>query len=674
MRLPLPFCRKKPDLESEFRGISWIQKRLSKSIPELEEGSVILLDSSRDVLKGYAAVRLIPRLNAQPKISDLGTEFSLCYEMLEKEMRIFSITPGFPELLEQHYELERWSVPVWKKYGAFFIPRYERDALECEYRLNRGIEVVFGLPENSMFLFAATLDQDLKKRMASRGRNIGDLFLIKVAVYSDDREVLERCVEHVKRFICAPVRVRVKKLLFEEFYGSLVPPKMPRFGIRVMSASHKTISEIPLLPVAGMPLIGYSRSAKMLPVEINRGQILLGRVEGRPFSIDVRDLFRHAYLVGQTGSGKTNLLKLLIKRLHDLKYPVFVIDPHGELSEEIACTISDSVFLHPIYSPFSINPLELPAMDSAQKVLLGIDELISLFTNVFNLPESAVNVKYILQTVTREIYGRGEVPTLAGLYNTLASIYSSRRTGKFRFLGEEEEILKSIPEKSFISALSRLQSFAKDEILRRLTSSTTVDMGRLMEEGRTVLFSLPQRHIGSAASALIASTLLLKLYHTRLMRYDRKRDEHAFVVIDEFQNVQGLPVLTTILSEARKFGLHLILAHQYAEQLNREVLQAVMTNAGIKFIFSVSGSDAETFAEIDPGFWKEVKSIISSLPVGHCVVKLSAKKGDQSLPPLLLEVDEFREKPLRSLREACTNEFSPGWGRACSGEGGTFRK
>ncbi len=659
MRLPLPFCLKKPDPESEFRGIYWIQKRLSKSIPELEEDSIILLDSSRDILKGYAMARLIPRLNAQPKISDLGTEFSLCYERLEREMRIFSITPGFPEMLEQHYELERWSVPAWKKYGAFFIPRYEKDALKYEYRLNRGIEVAFGLPENSMLLFAATMDQDLKRRMEGR-RNIDGPFLIKLAVYSDDREILKKCVEHVKKFICAPVKVRVKSLKFEEFYGSLVPPRMPRFGIRVMSASHKMLSETPLLPLAGMPLIGYRRSAKMLPVEINRGRILLGRVEGREFSIDVGDLFRHVYLIGQTGSGKTNLLKLLVKRLHDLKYPVFVIDPHGELSEEIACTIGDSIFLHPIYSPFGINPLELPAMDSARKMLLGVDELISLFTNVFNLPESAVNVKYILQTVIREIYSRGEIPTLSGLYRLLTSIYSSRRTGKFGFPVEEEEILKSIPEKSFISALSRLQSFAKDEILRRLTSSTTVDIGRLMEEGRTVLFSLPQRHIGSAASALIASTLLLKLYHTRLMRYDRKRDEHAFVVIDEFQNIQGLPVLSTILSEARKFGLHLILAHQYAEQLSREVLQAVMTNAGIKFIFSVSGRDAETFAEIDPGFWKEIRSIISSLPVGHCVVKLSAKKGDQSLPPLLLEVDEFREVPVRSLREACTNEFSPG--------------
>jgi len=651
MRLPLPFRHKKDFEESEIRSVYWVQKRLCES-----DGSLILLDTARDLLNGYAIARLIPRLNAQPKISDLGNDFSLCYEVLEREIRIFSITPGFPELLEQSYELERWAVPAWRKYGAFFIPRYESNALGCEYFLNRGIEAVFSLPKNSMLVFAAKADQELRKRMEKRKRGSNDLLLVKIAVYSDEKESLEKCIGNVKKFLYAPVKVKRRSFSFEDFYSSILPPRMPKFGVRVMSASHKTISALPLLPTAGMPLICYKRTAKMLAGDVNRGPIALGRVEGKTFSLDVSDFFRHAYLIGQTGSGKTNLLKLLIKSFHNLGYPVIVIDPHGEMSEEIACTLKDSVFLHPILSPFSINPLELPAIDKNQGILIGVDELMNLFTNVFNLPETAMNVRYILQTVTRRIYEQGKIPTLAGLYRIIAEIYSNRKAKK-DFLGDEEEILKSLPEKSFISTLSRLQSFAKDEILRKLTSSTTVDLERLIDEKRTVLFSLPQRHIGLTASALIASTLLLKIYYTKLMRYDRKKEEHVFVVIDEFQNLQGLPILSTILSEARKFGLHLILAHQYAEQLSREVLQAVMTNAGIKFIFSVSGRDAEIFAEIDPGFWKEIKSTISSLPTGCCIVKLSAKSGDQSLPPILLEVEEFREKPVRSLKEACTNDF-----------------
>jgi len=117
MRLPLLFRRKTDLEESEIRSVYWVQKRLYES-----DRSLILLDTARDLLNGYAIARLIPRLNAQPKISDLGNDFSLCYEVLEREIRIFSITPGFPELLEQSYELERWAVPAWRKYGHSSFP------------------------------------------------------------------------------------------------------------------------------------------------------------------------------------------------------------------------------------------------------------------------------------------------------------------------------------------------------------------------------------------------------------------------------------------------------------------------------------------------------------------------------------------------------------------------
>jgi hypothetical protein len=82
-----------------------------------------------------------------------------------------------------------------------------------------------------------------------------------------------------------------------------------------------------------------------------------------------------------------------------------------------------------------------------------------------------------------------------------------------------------------------------------------------------------------------------------------------------------------------------------------------IANAGIKFIFSASGKDADELALIDPSFEREIKSVITNLSVGYCVVKLSSRKGDESLPPMILRVDEFKAQPVRTLEQARTDEF-----------------
>ncbi|TDA25086.1 MAG: hypothetical protein DSO01_08335 [Archaeoglobi archaeon] len=673
MRLPLRYRS-----EDSVEGQLAMYRRLEKNLPQLKGGPFALPDFSRGLIYGeYDCNYLVPRLNAQPSLEDFGMSFSLYYERHREKVMVYAITRGNSERISKSFELERGD-PLPRKYAAFLIPRSEGEALRTEYILDRGIDAVFALPPETGLLFSASvspkLERAIEKRIASMRRNpkasarpleeklSGKPMLLRMAIFADDRETAERCGELMEKFIVAPVKWRIRRVKrFEDFYRLLLPPEMPRMSLRVLNATYRSILKLPLLPYAGSDWIEFTRFAKMLSADISRGALVLGRVEDKIFSLDPSDLYRHAYIIGGTGSGKTNLLKIIIKGLHDLGYPVFVIDPHGELSEEMAKVIGDSVYLHPVHSPFGINPLELPAMkDRNQQVLMSVDELMNLFSNAFHLPETAMNVRYILQTVTRQIYKHGGVPTLAGLYKVITAIYNGQDVGisdqQFR---EEEKTLRNMPSQSFVSTLSRLQIFAADSLLRAITSSTTIDIGRFLEEKRTVFFSLPQRHIGLTASTLLASTILLKIYYAKLIRHGEKRDEHVFVVIDEFQTLQSLPILATILSEARKFGLHLIVAHQYAKQLSDDVRQAAITNAGVKFIFNVSGEDVGLLATVDPGFEKEIRSLIGSLSTGHCVVKLGSRAGDESLPPLLLKVNEFMAEEVRTIEQARTEEFRP---------------
>jgi DNA helicase HerA-like ATPase len=89
--------------------------------------------------------------------------------------------------------------------------------------------------------------------------------------------------------------------------------------------------------------------------------------DGREYRLSVEDLYRHVYIIGQTGSGKTSLLKLLVHMLRRAGgSSIIVIDPHGDMSKELAEEIPESIYLHPFRSSFGLNPW------ISQGMLIGI--------------------------------------------------------------------------------------------------------------------------------------------------------------------------------------------------------------------------------------------------------------------------------------------------------------
>jgi len=330
-------------------------RRLAAISPDLGRGAYILPDFTREELYGnYRCYYLIPRLGGQPSIEALGTSFSIFYERCSEEnnsimLRVFAITLGHPEKLTKDFEIEDGD-PDWRpyKYAAIITPKKEKDAVNYEYFIDQALSQVMLFPPNTGLLFSCSMDPKLRNYLARKTLGIkkaeplastkpvenkidGGPVLISIAVFGEDKKTVKECCEIIRKAIPAPTGMSIRRIRRgEDFYKMLLPPKMPRLNRKVLNASYRTIQRLSLLPAAGMRGIEYTRFAKMPPAEeVNRGPIVLGRVENRTFSLSPEDLFRHAYIIGGTGSGKTNLLKLLIRNLHDLGYPVFVIDPHG---------------------------------------------------------------------------------------------------------------------------------------------------------------------------------------------------------------------------------------------------------------------------------------------------------------------------------------------------------
>jgi DNA-binding MarR family transcriptional regulator len=121
-------------------------------------------------------------------------------------------------------------------------------------------------------------------------------------------------------------------------------------------------------------------------------------------------------------------------------------------------------------------------------------------------------------------------------------------------------------------------------------------------------------------------------------RLNRSRTP-VFLVIDEFQFVADLPIIDTILSEARKYGLHLVIAHQHTKQVPDVLLQSIMSNCAVKVAFLVGGGDIKKLATMDASFADSLAKALTGLTIGKAVVKLTARSGEQQPPPVVVQLD-----------------------------------
>src|SRR5204863_7115006 len=127
---------------------------------------------------------------------------------------------------------------------------------------------------------------------------------------------------------------------------------------------------------------------------------------------------------------------------------------------------------------------------------------------------------------------------------------------------------------------------------------STIDVRRIMDEGKVLLINLSKGRIGDDASALLGSFLVTAIQLAAMSRAELPEEDRRdfYLSVDEFQNY-ATASFADILSEARKYRLNLTLAHQYLEQVPEEILAAVFGNVGTAVVFQVGAKDAETLAE-----------------------------------------------------------------------------
>jgi len=393
------------------------------------------------------------------------------------------------------------------------------------------------------------------------------------------------------------------------------------------------------------------------------------RNQRRRFGIKTDDRRRHMYAIGKTGMGKSVLQENMI--INDIwaGRGVAVVDPHGDLVEKVvryipANRINDVIYFNPadIEYPIAFNVVE--QVDPRYRHLVA-SGLIGIFQKLW-ADSWGPRLEYILRNAILAIL---DYPgsTLMGVTRMLSDkVYRRKVIEKV-----QDPVVKAFwinefagyADKFASEAVSPIQNkvgqFLSSSLIRNIVGQvkSSIDLREIMDQGKILLLNLSKGHIGEDNSALLGAMMITKMQLAAMSRVDTPEEERRdfYLYVDEFQNF-ATDSFCNILSEARKYRLNLVMAHQYIEQLGEKVWPAVQGNVGTLIVFRVGAADAEELVkEFDPYY---LEPDLVNLPKYNFYIKLmidgiaSQPFSATGLPPKSKEEETNNEdKVIKVSRE-----------------------
>jgi len=330
------------------------------------------------------------------------------------------------------------------------------------------------------------------------------------------------------------------------------------------------------------------------------------RNQNKKFGIKTDDRRRHTYVVGKTGMGKTALLENMA--IQDIRRGdgIGFVDPHGEAAEKLLNyvpenRIDDVIYFNPadLQFPIAFNIMEGVSQEHRHLLASG---LMGVFKKIWPDVWSA-RMEYILNNAVLALL---EYPdsTLLGVHKMLSDeeyrkkvvdevndpVVKSFWVNEFARYSERYEV------RAVAAIQNKIGQLIAAPLIRNIIGQveSSIDIREAMDQQKILIVNLSKGRIGEDASRLLGSMLVAKLQLAAMSRVDTPEEERKdfYLYVDEFQNF-ATESFVNILSEARKYRLDLILAHQYIAQMEDEVRDAVFGNMGTLISFRVGAEDAE---------------------------------------------------------------------------------
>ncbi|MEK7588561.1 MAG: CxxC-x17-CxxC domain-containing protein [Patescibacteria group bacterium] len=422
------------------------------------------------------------------------------------------------------------------------------------------------------------------------------------------------------------------------------------------------------------------------------------RDQNKLFGIKRKDRRQHTYVLGKSGTGKSVLMfNMIIQNILNGE-GVCVIDPHGELVEGVLSAIpphriKDVVYFNPADVDYHIGFNVLEIVDPRYKNLVS-SGLMGIFTKIWANAWSA-RMEYILNNTILALLDTPET-TLLGVTRMLVDkdyrqkIISNLKDPVIKafWIHEYEAWQDKFRNEAIAPIQNKVGQFLSSAIIRNVVgqSKSTINIFDIMNEGKIFLVNVSKGRIGEDNSRLIGGMLITKLQLAAMERVRIPEDERKdfYLYVDEFQNFVT-DSFASILSEARKYRLNLIVAHQYTAQLvtkeSSNVRDAIFGNVGTMIVFRVGSDDADFLEkEFMPEFTPED---VVNLPNYKVYLKLmidgitSRPFSAKTLAPLVKsgnkEIEDIVIKSSRDLycrpREEVENEINS-WSGVSIGDDG----
>ncbi len=397
-----------------------------------------------------------------------------------------------------------------------------------------------------------------------------------------------------------------------------------------------------------------------------------------PFGIKARDRQRHMYVIGKTGMGKSTLLEnMAVQDIQNGEGMAF-IDPHGSAAETLLNyvpehRVNDVVYFAPfdMANPISFNVMEDVGEDKRHLVVSG---LMSTFKKIWVDAWSA-RMEYIL---TNALLALIEYPdtTLLSVNKLLADKAYRKKVVDYctdpsvkAFWNEEFANYSDRMAQDALPAIqNKVGQFTGNPLIRNIIGQpkSSFDLRKMMDEQKIIIMNLSKGLIGETNANLLGSMLTTRIYLAAMSRADlpveqMKQMPNFYLYVDEFQSFANA-TFANILSEARKYHLNLIIAHQYVEQMEEDVRNAVFGNVGTTIAFRVGPFDAEVLETVfAPRF-----TAIDLVNLGFAQIYLSLMIDGigsqpfsaQTLPPIQPPHISAREMTIAASRKIYTKPRS----------------
>lgn len=383
---------------------------------------------------------------------------------------------------------------------------------------------------------------------------------------------------------------------------------------------------------------------------------------------------RHMYIIGATGTGKSTLLSGMIKQDIDNGKGLAVIDPHGDLVEKIlnvipSKRINDVIYFNPddVAYPIAINLLELtPGLseeDSLREKEFIAESIISLFHKLYPDKYSGPRMEYILRNTIHTAFSIPNA-TLFTIHKLLSN--PQYQKGVTNFLDDEN--LKDFWNFEFNKAGDyqkvKMISPVTNKIGRFLFSPTakrileqpksSINFEDILDSGKILLCNLSKGRLGEDTSEMFGILLMTKIQLAALRRARKEMNERRdfYLYVDEFQNF-ATPSFSQILSEARKYRLNAVLAHQTTSQLeDKSLVNVTLANTGTVICFRTANPEDERL--MLPQFYPYVsQGEIASLPAFQFFIKINALSSEEPFSGSTVPIDiETNKNTMKEVVDA----------------------